>query len=88
MTEIDVGIVRIVKVIQDQGAVRCFPHLVRRAEPFDDLAECRMARHNEGHIFRNNRVIDSQSYKATAYGPARRDRYHGGAGQGLMKSSA
>jgi len=47
-----------------------------------------MAWHNEGHIFRNNRVVDSQPYKATACGPARRDRDDGSAGQGLTYGPA
>jgi len=44
-----------------------------------------MAWHNEGHIFRNNRVVNRQPYKATACGPARHDRYHGSVTEDVAK---
>jgi len=85
MAEIDSRIFGVVKMVQDDRAVMGLSHLIRSAQPLDDIAKRRTAGHNERHIRRHNRVVDGEPREATARRPARHDHGHGSISKGVFE---
>jgi len=83
--EIDSRIFGIVKMVQDDRAIRRFAYLIRSAQPLDDIAEYRVTGHNECHIRRHDCVIDGEPCEAAAYCPARHDYCRGNVDNGLAE---